>query len=351
MSDSNGSCVDLLLFYNVEWYEILMVFLCGLVIIVSWILAIVSTVKVVKFARIIDIKYKTFLLTAAILSILGELFRFVIVVLGNHELLVKNLDTENDIFVKITSACNWSETDFFNIKAITYVIGSSVFVLVFVFLYLTYWRRLCLLFKNSIFAVSKRQRIILYTFAILLALFGVIEVTFGFFAGTLKSGFFNLFVFAAILCFLMFVIASCYLSVLLFKKLTFTINMKHNLAKNDKVSHKSKVNREIEINLVIRLTVLVSFSTATSIAAVLFFALMTLTNYNTFVVGFLNVILNCDVIANLLCLFLQFTFYDNEYRKLCSICHNYFIDRYKNSKLVPNQDNNDRQLPLKCLSK
>ena len=119
-------------------------------------------------------------------------------------------------------------------------------------------------------------------------------------------------------------------------KLTIFILRAHSIS--HRMSHRSnKLNSsnvshqqsQMMFNLLTRLSVLVVVTTVTGIIAALCVTSIAFDTDSSVAVGMTSVATQLDLLSNIMCLFLQFSFYDKLYFKLCGWCHKKLKTKFK----------------------
>ena len=193
-----------------------------------------------------------------------------------------------------------------------------------IFVVLSYYLRLVLLFQDSMFDINKKSKnvqITTFVFCIIMILF-----TFGALINVILFGIELTMMFAV--CFLMFNIVNVginmYLSIVLYRNLKKFLDMLNNLNIINDISETKQKKTAI---LLKRLTLLISVACITTLIR---FFIMIIDLSTGFIAvkhspSILRSITEIDVFINTYCLLLQFDYYDKYYFSCCKLCHIFWL--------------------------
>ena len=281
-----------------------------------------NSIKVTK-------KFKWLVLIAFLLGTLATIVRFgfMILTIWDIKTVISLQTVTTDTKALFYQTCDWNKhsmADFINTLTIMSNISSFGGYL---FIYITYWRRCILLFKGSVLAVSNGKKLILIVFAVLLILINILSLFLSFVAikhyninNTSEDGLLQMIGINAALFCLIYIIASIFLSYLVFSKMK-------NLMQTCIDINNNSINIEHGY-ITTKLTVLVLISTITTCLTLFATAVTGATGAEATVWLFALVIQSLDTLTNNICLYLQFDFATKYYTKCCKLCHNWFQKRY-----------------------
>ena len=180
------------------------------------------------------------------------------------------------------------------------------------FTYSTYWRRLILTFKDSLFEISlktikklKTQAITLSVLVIIIFVLSLINYDY-----TLAVG---------MIFFLLYIISIVYLSIVFARNLDLFVDLCDD--DNDDMYSSQAAIKTVTIDILARCTILVMITTITTLMQTVIVVI------EAFVVSLdetITIILilssSIDILINTVCLWLQFRFSNNIYSQLCYIC-------------------------------
>ena len=215
----------------------------------------------------------------------------------------------------LENACK-SNTQLQTITALTSVGVTAVLQFSLYALALFYYFRIVIIFEHSAYAVPKRFRKTIGICVIILFFIIVTLIPIRFFFSR------SILVFALAVMLLLFVGFSVTFQ-------TFLIKQMKNI-----VSTQSTANIHVQrtFSTLVRMTVLFAISTGSTVVQFVFFAASVTTGlYAKFaeVKSVVTLGAQLDMLVNLVCIGLQFTFAERFYACMCTICHNRFQNKYK----------------------
>ena len=235
------------------------------------------------------------------------------------------------------------------ILSIMYIFGGITGVLPHLFIFLMYYTRIILIFRNSIYLkiiLNNKKQIF---FKCCVALYCILLVSETYFYATFNHSMGNLLLVLLIIIhlsvslFLTFILIKgiklIFLTQLQIKPETFKNNKNINTNDNDrnngsncKLKLKSQMTRLFGI--IKRFTILNVVVTMTTLIGILIMIPINIINISQKSVNYrilYPIIINLDALINVICVGSQFTFYDFIYNIFCNKCDKYYNDRYLNT--------------------
>ena len=279
----------------------------------------------------------------AITTVLAMIPRMLLQAIANNEILLpEGFPFNANHLSQFKNSCNATRSDLYTTEISLFCLTTVLFCINMILIYAAYCLRLFSLLNGSTFMISVTQKFIIK----LLFLPMTVCLIVAFFAPFIA---WHVTLLTGTVMYMIFIVASAYLAVVMFKQLNSVIKMlmdqhrkesvqsnNNKIDKNDNYKHNHEdledENTRKFIGVLIRLTVLVSITLASNLLGSAIGALDFIFNdkYSVYAV---NIAFNLDNLTNLICLFLQFATFDKEYFKLCFYCDIWLKKLYQNSQL------------------
>ena len=366
--------------------EIIFVSLSGVLFVVSAIVVVISMLKLWigdrKSKPVMDRQYLFLVATAAVTTCLATVPRVTAVILFNLKIAAGvDRDEQSEIFLTLVKQVCLNNQTFVSLDSLikfSYIGTAVLYSASLMFIYLTYYDRLLLIFNQSLFEISNKQKCHLNAIGSILFILCIISTIVGYFTAieTIGSIFISI---SGGLLNIVFLFGTIYLAIIMFKQFNLIINIANAHAPtssgiNTRTGNDNGNGNDSNINgcescatggaggayansnavygpnasVLIRLTVLTTMIVITSVSGMILFilsAIIGLLLYQNYSIEHLFnpivFILTIDSLLNIFCLFLQFHFYDYCYVILCQSCQDFAMKKYENSKfLLKNNKNN-----------
>lgn len=308
-------------------YGFSMLILTILVFLFTLILNIILIKQFPKSTKKVSSQYKCLVLSATTTGTLATLTKIIFMTLTiwdiNTIVSVETMEEDQKQYELFVQMCGFSTSSLKTFLIILTCISTLVSMAAYLLVFITYWRRSILLFRNSMLSISGSKHVILTFLAIILILLFILQLIASLlWVDTLLSG-----TFAALFC-LFYIVAIVFLSYLVFRGMKILLKTQQNMQ-----GVKTRVVQG-QIKITTKITILVIVSTSTTVITILsLIGAGTIPNgwpYALFQQSF-------DTLINNMCLYMQFEFAVSLYGKCCNWLHIYFENKY----VVTNSKNNN----------